>query len=642
MRIIRTMQIRKVFLLAISSAFGILMLLIVTRDSPINDIDRKFRLEKIDELIHSQASSLACKQPNLPVFSPEMMKFVHEEPPIDCSSAGPDWVKCQGSECRIQDEIKARHGRVTCSFTDIIRVNDFESTSGETTYSDSYYKLEASDVVKVSCRGQKAQWSATLTGIRLDKKIWENTSWSKLPSDAVKFNVLMFGFDSISRNSFVRKLPKSYKFLTEILHGDVLQGYNIIGDGTPQALIPILTGKTELELPDTRKRFANTKFVNSYPFIWNEYKKAGYVTGYFEDVPELGIFTYRLNGFNETPTDHYMRPYYLASLGERRKWPRLCTGEIPRHQVMFNQMKNFFTVYKQKPKFLFGFHGELSHDDYNLVGVADDDFYKFLQFMKDSGVLDDTILIIMADHGHRFAEIRNTIQGKQEERLPFFSFTFPESFKNHFKQAYENFQNNINKLSTPFDIHFTLKSLLELNDIGEANINYRAVSLFTKIPAERSCSHAYIEPHWCACLDWEKIPLSDPIVKRISNLLISTLNDYTKPHRHICEVLSVSDIEWVMKMTPNENLIKYNKNADLDGFVADLSAKMRIKTNMYQIKVVVTPGDSVFEASVTYYIDEDKLNLKMSDISRVNMYGKQARCVEDNLPDLRKFCYCKD
>lgn len=257
----------------------------------------------------------------------------------------------------------------------------------------------------------------------------------------------------------------------------------------------------------------------------------------------------------------------------------------------------------------------------------------------------------------RFAEIRNTLQGKQEERLPFFSFTFPETFKKHFKEAYDNFKSNIDKLSTPFDVHSTLKSLLELNDVGEANINYRAVSLFTKvrqsvfeiksmfffkIPGERSCSHAYIEPHWCACLDWKKIPISDPIAKRVSDLLVSTINEYTQPYRHICETLSVSDIEWVMKMTPNENLIKYNKNADLDGFVADLSAKMKIKSDLYQIKVVLTPGDSVFEASATYSIHEDELNIKMSDISRINMYGRQARCVEENLPDLRKYCYCKD
>lgn len=78
----------------------------------------------------------------------------------------------------------------------------------------------------------------------------------------------------------------------------VLFRYNIVGDGTPQALIPILTGQTELELPDTRKRVSNTNYVNVYPFIWNEYKDAGYVTGFLEDVPNLGTFTYRLRGFN--------------------------------------------------------------------------------------------------------------------------------------------------------------------------------------------------------------------------------------------------------------------------------------------------------------------------------------------------------
>lgn len=70
-----------------------------------------------------------------------------------------------------------------------------------------------------------------------------------------------------------------------------------MGDGTPQALIPILTGQTELELPNTKKRMKDSQFVNVYPFVWNDFKKAGYVTGYFEDVPDVGIFTYRLKGF---------------------------------------------------------------------------------------------------------------------------------------------------------------------------------------------------------------------------------------------------------------------------------------------------------------------------------------------------------
>lgn len=42
----------------------------------------------------------------------------------------------------------------------------------------------------------------------------------------------------------------------------------------------IVTGRTELELPDTRKRMRNrASYVDIYPFIWNEFKKHGYVTG---------------------------------------------------------------------------------------------------------------------------------------------------------------------------------------------------------------------------------------------------------------------------------------------------------------------------------------------------------------------------
>lgn len=61
----------------------------------------------------------------------------------------------------------------------------------------------------------------------------------------------------------------------------------------------------------------------------------------------------------------------------------------------------FFTVYRTKPKFLFGFHGELSHDDYNLIGAADNDVYQFFKEFNENGFFEDTILIFMADHGHR-------------------------------------------------------------------------------------------------------------------------------------------------------------------------------------------------------------------------------------------------
>lgn len=142
-------------------------------------------------------------------------------------------------------------------------------------------------------------------------------------------------------------------------------------------------------------------------------------------------------------------------------------------------------------------------------------------------------------------------------------------------------------------------------------------------------------------MEWQNVSLTDSIAQRLGNVLVETLNDYTYSYRQLCVALFVSQILSITKLQPNENLIKFNKNADIDGFVADLSAKTAVKTNTYQIKALLLPGSSLFEASITHNIENDIFDLKISDISRINKYGSQARCIENEYPHLRKFCYCK-
>ena len=58
--------------------------------------------------------------------------------------------------------------------------------------------------------------------------------------------------------------------------------------GTPQALTPILTGKTELELPEARSEMGDkAQFVDVYPWIWNEYERKGYLTGKYTKISNL-------------------------------------------------------------------------------------------------------------------------------------------------------------------------------------------------------------------------------------------------------------------------------------------------------------------------------------------------------------------
>lgn len=86
-------------------------------------------------------------------------------------------------------------------------------------------------------------------------------------------------------------------------------------------------------------------------------------------------------------------------------------------------------------------------------------------------------------------------------------------------------------------------------------------------------------------------------------------------------------------------MLKFQRSADYDGFVADLSGKVNISSHLYQIKVLMLPNNGIYEASITHYRN-GTYHVNLSDISRINKYGSQANCIFDTFPDLRKYCSC--
>ncbi|XP_053961211.1 uncharacterized protein LOC128865167 [Anastrepha ludens] len=686
-------KIRRRFAYKIAALLFVLTVAIFLFFTGPKELDRSEKILIIERSIRSPMNRGECRLPQLPVDDPEVMKYYHPVEKINCGNILDDWVTCEKSICFVKPEISATQGEVICTYTDVIRSTDYKSKYGKSTKTKEPYILRASDFVKVVCHSSTSgnSWYGMAYGIRDGVAVKPQTP-PKLPiyaglagagvaemaadedsnpSFSKHFNILMLGFDSLSRNAFQRKLPKTYAYLVKELKTIVLQGYNIVGDGTPQALVPLLTGYTELELPETRTRMSNAMNVDVYPMIWKEYAHNGYYTSFNEDVPNIGTFTYRMKGFTEQPVDHYLRTLYLEAPNMWNCCAKHCIGHQPDHAVMLDYTKNFMLKYKDSPRFVFSFHGGLSHDSINLIGAADDEVISWLRFLKETHLLDNTILIMMSDHGNRFAQVRATLQGKQEERLPFFSFTFPKTFQDRFPQQYANFVANANYLTTPFDVHATLQHLLVLQteDAQADNVisdyhtqptstedlvsteykqlaEKRAISLFEVIPKNRSCSDAYIEPHWCACLNWQRLSLNEsephlPILLKAADSIVTTINDLTKPYRNLCAPLELERINWALRLRPHNELLTYKQNSDKDGYVADMSDKMRMHEELFQLQIMVSPGESLFEASVTYELNTFQMHTKATDISRVNKYGDQANCIYELNPELRKYCYCR-
>lgn len=73
----------------------------------------------------------------------------------------------------------------------------------------------------------------------------------------------------------------------------------------------------------------------------------------------------------------------------------------------------------------------------------------------------NTAVIFMSDHGMRWGSFRQTYQGRLEDSLPFIFFLFPDWWKQQHPQAWDNLNTNARSLTSPFDLHETLKDILE-------------------------------------------------------------------------------------------------------------------------------------------------------------------------------------
>ncbi|XP_028399834.1 uncharacterized protein LOC114523171 [Dendronephthya gigantea] len=586
---------------------------------------------KKDKEKTSSKSNMTCQIPNLNPFHPSIMKFIN---------------RVQGSSCnRYRSCGKLVNGIfhitdpnvVSAKYRSILRRGDFNYVLGASTKISSTEKIK-DEFIEVECRVRNGRFLRELWLQPVPHEHLLKSKGNKVPG--LPLNILIVGIDSLSHAHTQRKLPKFYKYLKNELGAIIFNGHSIVGDGTTEQLTAMLTGLGELEQYESRRHHRNPRPVDGWTWIYRELKNNGYLTGYSSDAPKLGVWQYRLLGFNKPPTDFYTRPFFLrASTNIRGEKIDYCLGSMNIAQHQFRYIRDIFDTFPNKLKFLLSYNVLFSHDDINLVENIEPDLISLVRDLKTKGQLNNTLLIVMGDHGARFGQIRMEIQGKLEERLPLFSMVFPPWFSAKYPELYKNLRTNTDRLTSWYDVHATFRHMLNYPHMP-SDIKH-GQSLLEEIPASRDCAQANVAPHWCPCQRWSAVDASDSHVQNAAMAVVDYINSQNSEHassKRFCEILDLEKVHYALMELPNEKVMNFHETSDLRPV---FNARKRPKQRdfcRYQIQLKTSPNNGIYEATVRYHLG---WFIVSKDVSRVNQYGQQPECIARQLPHLRKFCLCK-
>lgn len=349
-----------------------------------------------------------------------------------------------------------------------------------------------------------------------------------------------------------------------------------------------------------------------------------------------GIFRSKTKGFVAPPTDYYLNPIvseleqYLSS-NEWGTYPQ-CLSGWRRFDLLINYIRKLYSTFTQANYFSFLWARTITNDFFNAPTLIDEDIGNLLLEWERVGILNNTVIILTSSHGLSYGPFRRTYQGMMEERQPLLSIVVPKWFKHAYSAAFENLKWNSHMLTTPFDLHATLldirnpfrltneevskksTDLLDLDNIP------REISLFSRIPPERTCENAAIAPHWCTCHLNVQVPTNSEKVTKAARYTVRLINDIIKPFSQ-CRPLFLNSISVANVGVTNKKTLRENS---IDDYLTDITIRIQTK-----------PGFAEFESSVRFTGSDLKL---IGRITRVNMFTDNSFCISDNLR--KPFCYC--
>ncbi|XP_077507433.1 uncharacterized protein LOC144118357 [Amblyomma americanum] len=435
---------------------------------------------------------------------------------------------------------------------------------------------------------------------------------------AHNLSVLFLVLDSVSYLNFERHLPDTAQFLLDKLGAFQLRGYNKVGDNSYPNQMAFIAG---LQYSEATRGAPDGFFDNvTSNIIWSQYGERGYRTMFLEEAPAYGLFTYFSHGFRHSPADYYLRHFVMATEGSPYRTEDSlrvpCLGPTMPCEELLDYLARFTAVMAERPFFSCAIFIDITHNNLNSAGYADEPFRRLLETLHVSGVLNHTVLIFLSDHGLRFGDLRATHIGKFEDRQPFAFLAFPPWFLKQNPEAALSLHINQNRLTTPFDVHAALVELLDYPDLEQPNTKY-GLSLLHEVPDTRTCADASINQQWCTCNIQADAQVSSALASSLANHLVSTIN--------------------VAAVRLSRKCVAFQLLRILDVTVLQQSAEERAANiSHYWVNVLVSPGGGLFEGTVRVHGGAMTV---LNETSRMDVYWPVSHCARNHW--IERYCYCR-
>ncbi|KAK3741375.1 hypothetical protein RRG08_034420 [Elysia crispata] len=587
-------------------------------------------------------STKKCQLEGIDPFHPGIVKsVVHKAPTLRCDQNFlPEITSVENRQLKVDIKL---HGVTKianfshCRYRNITGVHEDDQKITFFPWSESFNTSislgEDPEFFQVKCYGDSSEQiviSKSFFSLVPKRPHLDKLYDVKLSKRQVKYqptetlNIVIVGVDGLSRHQFMRTMPKTYQYLTDVLgtFDFTMQGQH--GDNTFSNFLPLLSGNLE---SDVKKWWDPSQPQDEFDFIFDDFEKAGYRTMYSEDNPLYSGFYWGDRFFVNPLTSYWNRPLHIAMVLENGFITRngSCLGPRTISEFQLDYVLDFLGTFPDKPVFAISFFDAITHYETGSAGVIDDHLLDFYKSLASRGHLDKSLVILLSDHGPRWGNVRQSPNGRMESRNPLLFLTFPLWFLQKYPDVAQNLKSNTKRLTSYMDAHQMLLDILYFKSRVQAPLqrSKKGISLFEKIPY-RSCDETFISQHQCFCKRWIEIPvdLSSQIALEVSNVLLQEVK--SRSDKDKCVEFSLSHIISVNLLT--EQNVNLQEQANQSG------------KKLYQVRLSTRPGLAIYEGKVHY--DSIHRNHKVEeDIDRLNLFLGEVEC----LPTRRQvYCYCKN